>query len=140
MDIFEKKYGIKEDEYVKNLHISRRMFCIREDKLIIAAPGLSYSHATWFEKEGWMQKEEDDFINKTVRGQIDSKGDVYFYTGWDFQINRNGELIFFLHLKELSDKLNLNPDAYVFGGLVRKEDEKVWPVRRKYGKISDNLK
>jgi hypothetical protein len=138
MDNFEKKYGFEEDEKVKDFHRSRRMFCIYQNKLVIAKPNLSYSHATWFEKEGWISKEKDELMNDLVRGIINDKGDIYFYTGYDFEINTDIEKIFFSHLKELTKNLNLNPNSKIFGGLIKKEAGKIWPSIKKYGKIKDN--
>jgi len=130
MKVFEKRYGIKEDETVKSFHKSRRMFCIHKDKLFIAKPNLSYSHAVWFEKEGWMSKEKDELMNEIVRGIVNNEGNVYFYTGYDFQINKEIEFIFFNHLNELVKQLQLKSTAKIFG---------VWPPRKKYGQIKDNL-
>ena len=67
MEFFEKKYGIKEDEKIRTFHKSRRMFCIYNNKLFIAEPNLSYSHAVWFEKRGWISKENDEIINEIRR-------------------------------------------------------------------------
>ena len=50
----EKKYGIVEDDSVKEFHRSWRMFCIYEGRLCIARANLPYSHYTWFENEGWL--------------------------------------------------------------------------------------
>ncbi len=139
MDAFEKKYGFEEDKKVKAFHRSRRMFCIYQYKLFIAKPNLPYSHATWFEKEGGISKEKDELMNTLVRGIIDSKGDIYFYTGYDFKINKEAETTFFRHLKELAEKLKLNPDSQIFGGLIKQEAGKIWPPKKEYGKIKDNL-
>ncbi|MFC1682526.1 hypothetical protein ACFL0X_02830 [Nanoarchaeota archaeon] len=136
MDEFEKKYGFKEDEKTIAFHKSRRMFCIYENKLFIAEPNLPYSHAVWFEKEGWISRKKDDLMDSLVRGIVDSNGDIYFYIRYDFEIN--GESIFFSHLKELVKKLNLKSNAKIFGGLI-KQDYGKWPPRKEYGKIEDNL-
>ena len=100
MDKFEKKYGFKEDERIIDFHKSRRMFCIYQNKLYTAEANLPYSHAVWFEKEGWISRKKDDFMDSIIRGIVDSEGNVYFYTGYDFEINEEAESIFFLHLKE----------------------------------------
>ena len=139
MDEFEKKYGFKEDEKTMAFHKSRRMFCVYENKLFIAEPNLPYSHAVWFEKEGWISRQKDDLMDSLVRGIVDDKGDIYFYIGYDFEINKETESIFFSHLKELVEKLNLKSNAKIFGGLIKQEAGKIWPPRKEYDKIKDNL-
>ena len=138
MDEFKKKYVFKENEKTIAFHKSRRMFCIYENKLFIAKPNLSYSHAVWFEKEGWISKEKDDLMNSLVRGMIDTKGDIYFYIGYDFEINQEAESIFFSHLKELVKKLYLKHNSEIFGGLVKQGSGKEQP-RKEYGRIINNL-
>lgn len=73
-----------------------------------------------------------------VRGIVDQEGDVYFYVGYDFEINGKTEAIFFSHLKELVEELNLKSNVEIFGGLI-KQDFGKWPPRKGYGKIEDNL-
>ncbi|MFA5070331.1 MAG: hypothetical protein WC528_03540 [Patescibacteria group bacterium] len=139
MDTFEKKYGFKEDEKIKAFHRSRRLFAIYNDKLFVAEPALPYSHASWFEKEGWITKENDSLMNKIVRGIVDDKEDIYFYVGYDFNVNSEAESSFFPHLNELSERLKLNNEAKIFGGLIKGDPGKKWPAIKKYGRIKDNL-
>jgi len=136
MNEFEKKYGIKEDEKTIEFHKSRRMFCIYQNKLFIVNSNLPYSHAVWFEKEGWITRENDKLMNSLVRGIVDAEGNIYFYVGYDFEINEEVEKIFFSHLKELFFELKLNPNANIFGGLIKSNSGK-WPSRKNYGKIKD---
>ena len=140
MDKFEQKYGIQEDDKVKDYHRSRRMFCIYQNRLYIADKNLPYSHTTWFEKEAWLSKENDELINKIVRGVIDSQGNIYFYIGYDFRINSDIEPIFLSHLRELVQQLNLDINAHVFGGVVKSKPGEIFPPIKDYGKIKDNLK
>ncbi|MDP3026923.1 MAG: hypothetical protein Q8N63_04390 [Nanoarchaeota archaeon] len=139
MDEFEKKYGIEEGEKIRDFHRSRRMFYIYQDKLFIAELNLPYSHAVWFEKEGLISREKDELFNEITRGIIDSKGDIYFYAGYDFRINKEAEFAFFSHLEELVKELELKPDAKIFGGMIKQEAGKLYPPRKEYGKIEDNL-
>ena len=125
MDEFEKKYGIVEDKKIKDFHKSRRMFCIHKNKLFVAEPNLEYSHAVWFEKEGWISKQKDELINEVIRGMVDYKGDIYFYRGYNFEIDKNVEKMFFAYLKELVEKLNLKPSSKIFGGLIIGNDKKI---------------
>ena len=53
------------------------MFCIYQNKLFIAESNLPYSHAVWFEKEGWISKEKDELMDEIIRGIIDNSGNIY---------------------------------------------------------------
>lgn len=139
MGAFEEKYGIKEDEKTKMFHKSRRMFCIYKNKLVIAEPNLSYSHAVWFQKNGWMSEQEDNFMNDAVRGVVDKGGNIYFYAGYNFKVNSQIELIFFSHLSELVERLKLMPDAKIFGGSINQKAGAEWLPKKEYGQIKDNL-
>jgi len=98
MDAFEKKYGYREDEKVKAFHRSRRMFCIKDGVLHIAPARVQYSHATWFANEGWITPQDDSLMKTVIRGIVDKKGNIYFYTGYDFKVNQQTQ-------KELMKKL-----------------------------------
>lgn len=139
MDEFEKKYGFEEDEKTIAFHKSRRMFCIYQNKLFIAEPNLPYSHAVWFEKEGWISRKKDELMDSIIRGIVDNNKDIYFYIGYNFEINKEIEPIFFSHLKEFVEKLNLESNTKIFGGLIKQEAGKIWPPRKEYGKLEDNL-
>ena len=139
MDEFEKKYGFKENEKTIAFHKSRRMFCIYQNKLFIAEENLLYSHAVWFEEEGWVSRKEDDLMNSITRGIVDNSGDVYFYVGYNFEINDETENVFFLHLEELVEKLKLKSTAKIFGGLIKQNAGRIWPPIKEYGEIKDNL-
>ncbi len=138
MDIFEKKYKVKEDAKTRAFHLSRRMFYIYQNKLFVAESDLPYSHAVWFEKKGLISRKKDKLIDEIIRGIIDGDGNIYFYVGYDFEINKEIESLFFSHLKELTEKLKLKFNAKIFGGLIKQKVGK-WPPRRAYGKIKDNL-
>lgn len=140
MDKFEKKYGIKENKKVKTFHRARRMFCIKDNKLYIADPHLSNSHAVWFERMGWMRgKDDTDVMNDIIRGFVDGDGDIYFYIGYDFRVGPEAEKIFFNHLKELVGKLKVKPEGKIGGGLVRQVSGTKWPPARCYGLIREFL-
>lgn len=138
MNSYEQKYGIKEDESIKQFHRNRRMFAIHQNNLWIAEPNLPYSHAVWFEKLGWITPENDDLMNSTTRGAVYLNGDVYFYVGYDFQITSEAENEFFEHLPELVERLNLSPRAKIFGGKI-KQATRPWPVRKEYGQVDNFL-
>jgi hypothetical protein len=138
MSLSEDEYNSLENEKTE-FHKSRRMFYIHENNLVIAEEGLPYSHATWFEKEGLISNRDDKLMDEIVRGMIDSKGNVSFYIGYNFEVNKNAEDIFFSHLKELSERLNLKPNARVYGGYIKQKSIQPWPPRKDYGKLEDNL-
>jgi len=128
MDNFEKKYGIIENEETKNYHLNRRMWCIINNQLYIADSNLSYSHAVWFEKQGWISGDNDEAMNKAVRGNIEN-GNIYFYSGYDFIINKDIESIFFQYLKQLVNQLSLSSDAEVYGGFEKDAEGKLVPIK-----------
>lgn len=139
MNKFEQKYGIQENEAVRDFHRSRRMFCIIDGNLYIAKPQVPYSHAVWFEKEGWMTAEDDHLMKIATRGFIDTLGNVYFFVGYDFKINETTEKTFFPLLKTLVDRLQLKLSSMVYGGLIRQSSGGQWPPQKCYGIISELL-
>jgi hypothetical protein len=136
---FEGKYGINEDKKIKDFHRKRRMFCIKDGKVIIAKPNLPYSHAVWFEKEGWITEEDDILMDEMTRGVLTPDGDVYFYTGYNFELNKEIEKEFFQHLPELVKKLKLKKQAKVYGGLVEDDYTKKWAPKKDYGTVREFL-
>lgn len=136
---FEKKYEIREDKKIKNFHIKRRMFCIKDGKVIVAKPNLSYSHAVWFEKEGWITENDDLLMNEMTRGVVTPEGDIYFYTGYNFEVNKATEREFFKHLPELAKKLKLKKQAKVYGGLMEGDYTRKWAPRKYYGTVRELL-
>jgi len=140
MNDFERKYKIKDDRKAKEFHKKRRMFCIKDSKLFVAKTNLPYSHAVWFEKEGWFKDDDDSLIDKIVRGFVNEKGDVYFYMGYDFQITETIEKELFKHIGQLVEKLNLKQSARVFGGLNEQESAGQWSPKKDLGRIADILR
>ena len=78
-------------------------------------------------------------MDSITRGIVDNNKDIYFYIGYNFEINKEIESIFFSHLKEFVEKLNLESNSKIFGGLIKQEAGKIWPPRKEYGKLEDNL-
>jgi hypothetical protein len=115
---------------------SRIMFAIHEGKLHFAPPKATYSHATWFRKQGWVKGPNDTFIETTVRGFVDCEG-IYFYSGFDFRIDDKAEADFLPHLFEMKTKLRL-PDAFpLYGGMIKTSQPGKFPTRKQYGNIGD---
>lgn len=114
------------------------MFCILDNQVKIAPEGVPYSHAQWFVNEGWMQSEEKiACMDKTVRGIVDAKVDVYFYVGCNFDVSDEVEKFFFLHLKDLQKLLNIKDSAHVYGGLIKQSQPGLWPPQKDYGMLSN---
>ena len=82
IDDIKELLEILGEKKVEKFHRNRRMFCIKDDKLFIAKPGLPYSHKIWFKKKGWNEKS----FNKIIRGFVDKSGNLYFYVG-NFEVN-----------------------------------------------------
>ena len=137
MDLFEKKYGQIEDTRIKEFHKSRRMFVIYKNKLYIAKKGVDYSHAKWFLKKKWITENNDKLMDKVTRGIVDSKGDIYFYKGYDFRIDKKTEKDMFLHLNKLVKKLKLKSNAKIYGGYLKKKVKGRKLPKKSYGKIAD---
>lgn len=107
------------------------MFCIYKNELKIADHDMPCSHAEWFEKEGWISIEEDSFMCNGVRGYVDSNGDIFFYTGWDFGIDSEIEKEFFKYLMELMERLEIKKPR-IFGGMKKEQDTEVWKPMKEY--------
>ncbi|EKE20943.1 MAG: hypothetical protein ACD_7C00420G0003 [uncultured bacterium] len=140
-NIIKKEYYLEDaNDKVQEFHQGRRMFCIYDGQLHIADENVPYSHAIWFQNKNWMTKERDELMSEIPRGIVDNKGDIYFYVGYNFDINESIEFIFFSHLTELVKRLNLNTNAQIFGGLIKSEPGTMWPPIKSYGKIVDKIK
>jgi len=118
---------------VGDYHKGRRMFCIRNGKLFIARPNSPYSHIDWFRKRGWIKNANS--MNEIIRGFVDKKGDIYFYVGKDFGINKKAEKEFFEHLEELAKRLRLGPNARIYGGMFRQRLGKQWSPKKRFGLV-----
>jgi len=86
-----------------------------------------------------MTKDDDKLMDLIPRGIINDQEDIIFYVGNEFAINKDIELLFFKHLKELVNKLDLDTSKQIFGGLTRGEPNTIWPPTKSYGTIADNL-
>lgn len=137
MDEYDKKYGIDSDTPdVMDFHKRRVMFCIRDGKVFLAPKNVTYTHAVWFHKMGWIKPGDDALMETMVRGFF-VDNEIYFYTGYDFRLTDDCEKILFSHVRELASKTGLPLTARVFGGMVRtKPGEKFKPIKE-YGTLKD---
>ena len=136
MNFWEKKYGTKNDEATRAFHRSRRAFVIVKGRLEIDLEGSELSHAEWFEKEGWISKKEHSLMDEGVRGFVDERG-VFFFKGFDFRITNDVEERFFPLLKELKERLELDENTRIFGGIKKLDKPGKWPPIKEYGTIEE---
>jgi hypothetical protein len=137
---FDKNYGIDSDSsIVKDFHSNRRMFAIKDDKLFIAKPNVSFSHARWFEMEGWIKGPEDSMMNKIVRGFVNDEG-IYFYKGYDFSVDVQSENVMAMHLEQLVELTSIDVKKHLYGGMIKQNAPGKWPPRKDYGVIANYLR
>lgn len=134
---FDKKYGIDSSaDTVKKFHSSRRMFVIKDDRLFLAKPDVSYSHARWFEIEGWITPSDDSFMKNNVRGYVDGTG-IYFYKGYDFDVDEDAKTKIVEHLEVLVNSLGIDRSVHLYGGMIKQDKPGKWPYKTDYGRICD---
>lgn len=127
----------KINDRLEKYHRSRRMFCIKNKKLFIAKQNIPYSHFEWFFKKKLIKGKNDPIINKIIKGFVDKKGDVYFYTN-DFKVNKKIEREFIKYIPLLIKKIKLKQNARLYGGFIKtKNIGEQWAPQKKFGKISD---
>jgi len=140
MDAYDRKYGIdSSQDSVLDFHRNRRMFCIKDGKSYISPPNVTYTHAVWFEKLGWMSPGDDSMMETTVRGFY-ANSELYFYVGYDFRLTEEAEREFLEHLPEIAGLLKLKDDTEVFGGMVKGVPGQVFKPRKEYGALKHLLK
>ena len=129
MNSYDKKYGIdSSEEIIEDFHRKRVMFAIKDNKLFVAEPGLSYSHAVWFEKMCWITQANDLLMENITRGYVDNTG-VYAYVGYDFRTNETVENEIKSHLSELLGKIGIPMPVTVGLGLKRDADGQWRPLK-----------
>ena len=136
---YDKKYGIdSSSEKVKSFHSSRRMFAIKENKLYLAPVNVTYSHAKWFELEGWMDPDNDYLMEIITRGYFDLTG-VYFYKGYDFDVDKDSEEAMLSSLNDFVEQTGIDTDLHLYGGKIKQKEEGEWPPKKDFGAIKDLL-
>lgn len=137
--IYDERYGIdSSSSKIKSFHSSRRMFAIKDRELLLAPENVTYSHAKWFEIMGWMDSDDDSLMEKLTRGYFDLTG-VYFYKGYNFDVDEISEKEMISVLKDLVDRSNINPELHLFGGKTKQEIGGNWPIKKDYGSIKKLL-
>ena len=135
---YDNKYGFNKAQGTRKFHESRRMFCMKDNKLYIARANLPYSHAVWFEKEGWITPDNDSLMSKLTRGFVDASGNIHFFVGYNFNVTDEALKDIKSHLRELVCSLNLDKRRQIYGGRIRNEAGKFAPLKS-YGKIDSIL-
>ena len=129
MNAYDKKYGLNGSEkIIEDFHRQRVMFAIKDNKLFVAEPGLSYSHAVWFETMGWITRDNDLLMENITRGYVDRTG-AYAYVGYDFRTNETVESDTKIHLPELLKKIGIKMQITVGLGLRRDADGQWRPLK-----------
>ncbi len=121
---------VPEEEF----HKSRRMFVFHKGLVFLAEKNSPLSHSGWFESIGW---NSEDVMENSVRGFVSWDGDVYFYKGEDFHVDRDAEREFFELLPKLSEKLMISRKARIYGGLQKANIGWLWNPLKKYGFFGD---
>jgi hypothetical protein len=114
---------------LQEFHLSRRMFCIIDGKILIAPEKSTLSHKEWLESLGL-----DGEVEKSVRGFADDRG-LFYYRGKGFLADPATEKEFMRHLKSLAEAMKLPPTTQVFGGVTATKDAR-YPPRKKHGTIA----
>ena len=109
---------LRKKTKTKDFHISRRMFCIRDGRVEVAPLNVKDSHIEWFEKEGWVDKENvHDFLRKNIRGfYLPNENKIYCYKGVGFYFDNKVLSKFLDNIVKLKKALNLNNDTEVHLG------------------------
>jgi len=139
-DDYDRKYGIdSSDEAIEEFHSKRRMFAIKDSSLHVAPENVTSTHAVWFENLGWITPEDDTMMETLTRGYVDIEG-IYFYKGYDFQLDVASETEMLRHLEELVETLSVPKHLHLMGGIIRQSSPGKWPSRKDYGTIESLLK
>ena len=124
---------------IARYHKQRRIFCVHEDRLYIAEKNLTSSHLEWFSDIGILNDPKDKSFEKIVRGYLSKDGDIYFYIGSNFKVNKSSEEIFFSKLKELIKELNIENTAKIYGGMHVGKKGEGWKPLKEYGLVGEFL-
>lgn len=120
---FDTHYGLATDDKLsfssskaRDFYKTRRMFVIKDNKVILAPEESDLSHAEWLKEIGIISFSDTYFMEHGVRGYFDNKDTIYFYTGFDFRITPEIEKEFFGHFEELKKVLGVQTISHIFGG------------------------
>jgi len=131
---------LKVEKESSKYHSQRKSFAIINGELKIASEEGPQSHSEWFIYEGWIRDENDPLFEEIVRGMIDPKGDLYFYVGKNLEVNPKSQEIFFKHLQELVNRLNIPLETKVGGGMIKGNIGEQWPPRKSFGTVKNLIK
>jgi hypothetical protein len=120
---------------IEDFHRSRRMFCIRSGKLLIAPSNCPNSHLQWLNCIGM---DGLAIIQHSVRGFADDRG-LFFYTGEDLHTDEKTEEELLKHIKQLKEAMKLPPNMPVYAGVIKTKDAR-YPPKKKLGTIAELTK
>jgi hypothetical protein len=109
--------------------------------LTLSEANTTYSHKEFLTTG--LEKSEADaeiIINNTLRGYIDESGNIYLYRGYDFAFEESDTEVAKEIVKQLSNKVQLDPEGSVFGGVIAREPGTKWPPKIVIGKVKDIIK
>jgi hypothetical protein len=120
-----------------------RMFCIKENRVALAEPGLKLSHREWFQREGWIGKEgngdEESFFHHVVSGwYVPDKDAIYCFREIGLEDDPEVIEIVVHHLLQLKKSLGLGEHTKVFIGPRDAESDNE-DSRRYYAGTLDEL-
>ena len=124
----------------KEYHRNRRMFFVIDNELVIPETGSDKSHLEWLISNGYTSEEAEKIIETVLRGVINPDGNVRFFIGKDWGVNKEIEKKFFEILPKLVEIFKLDPDSIIGGGTIKGDVGDFWPARKEYGKVKDFLK
>ena len=110
--------ALKTKQVDEPFHRSRIMFVIKDGKIEVASPYITISHIEWFEKEGWITKDnEESLLENSIRGfYLPSQNQIYFYRGFGFSFDDTVVQVVKNLLTELQTALNLNDNTEIHLG------------------------
>lgn len=86
----------------KEYHKARRMFFLINNELVIPKKGSDKSHLEWLRENGHTQEEAKSIIETVMRGVVNPDGNVRFFIGKNWEVNKEIEKKFFEIFTETS--------------------------------------
>lgn len=129
---------------IEAFHRARRMFCVKDGKLMLAPAGVPLSHLEWFQREGWVGNGnggEEEFFRHIVRGYyLPEDHALYFFKEADFSVHDEIADAVTPHLLHLKEMLGLKPDTEVFLGPKNSDPTEKDRRQKRIGTIGTLLK
>jgi hypothetical protein len=135
-----KSIQFEESEQIKQFHLSRTAFIIVDDKLMVDDKSSDLSHLQWLLSLSYTEDEADSIILNNARGYYHPEQGLYFYTGYDYQINQQTIDQFFKFLPEIIVQIGIdNTNTQIHGGAIPDSETTQWKPREEFGEVSKYL-